>query len=205
MPRKTFQALDELLDTELNTYLMDQAVQTYSTKAARDTALPTPTEGQLTYVNDLNQFQGSHGGTEWFPVAGQLPYIELTKTASQNFTSGSTTTVTWATPTINRGGFTVSSNEITVPHAGLYEINAAVYWASNATGVRMVKIMLDGSDLTRDACQPPGALSFTNRSSSFVYLEAGQLIKLDAYQTATSATLAALADLTKLQIRYVCP
>jgi hypothetical protein len=48
MPRKDFLDGDALPASDLNTYLMDQAVQTYATTTARNTALPTPTDGQVT-------------------------------------------------------------------------------------------------------------------------------------------------------------
>jgi len=204
MPRKTFTAGSPLLANEVNTFLMTQAVQTYADAAARSTALPIPTEGQIVYLNDVNQYQGSHGGATWYPVAGQMPYIELTKTASQNFTTGTTALVTWAAPTINRGGFTVLSNVITVPHTGIYQIVASIYWAGNATGGRLTKIMKNGADYTRDGGLPPGALSFTPSSVVQVYLTSGDTISVEGFQ-ASGATLAALADLTRLTIRYVCP
>ena len=204
MPRKTFIAGSPLLANEVNTFLMTQAVQTYADAAARTTALPTPTEGQIVYLNDVNIYQASHGGALWYPVAGQMPYIELTKTASQNFTSGTTAIVTWAAPTIQRGGFTVLSNVVTVPTTGIYQIVASIYWTGNATGNRLLKIMKNGADYTRDGQLPPGALSYTPTSVVQLFLNSGDTISVEGFQ-ASGGTLAALADLTRLTIRYVCP
>lgn len=54
MPRKTFQNGYPLPASDLNTYLMDQSVQTYASAAARTSALATPVEGQVTYLEDTN-------------------------------------------------------------------------------------------------------------------------------------------------------
>lgn len=204
MPRMTFTAGNDALASEVNTYLMDQAVQTYASATARNSALPTPTEGQLTYLDDLNQYQ-TYTGSTWYPVAGQMPYIELTKTASQNFTSGTAgIVVTWATPTINRGGFTVATNVITVPHTGLYDIDTAIYWAGNSNGARLTKIFVNSTEVTRSLYATGSTLAYTAASTYPSYLTAGDTITVEAYQN-SGATLAAQANLTRLTIRYVSP
>jgi hypothetical protein len=47
MPRKTFLDGDPLPASDVNTFLMDQAVQTYATSSAQNTALPLPGAGQV--------------------------------------------------------------------------------------------------------------------------------------------------------------
>jgi hypothetical protein len=204
VPRKTFQALDVLLDSELNTYLMDQAVQTYPSESARNSALQTPTEGQITYINAKNEFQASHGGTAWYPVAGQMPFIEQIKTANQSFANASTTEVTWGVTVINRGDFTAANNKITIPTTGIYSINVAIYWAGNATGARLTKIMVSGTEKTRSLIAPGANLGNTATSSIEIYLTAGEEISVEAYQNSGGA-LNAQADLSRLTVRYVCP
>jgi hypothetical protein len=204
VPRKTFQALDVLLNTELNTFLMDQAVQTYSSQATRNTALPTPTEGQLTYVNDRNEFQATHGSGVWYPVAGQMPFIELTKNVNQSFANATTALVTWNTSGISRGGFNVALNEVTVPFNGIYTINTAIFWAGNATGSRLTKIMINGLEKTRSLVAVGANLSNTATSNLEIFLVAGETISVEAYQNSGGA-LNAQADLSRLTVRYVCP
>jgi hypothetical protein len=64
MPRKTFANGFPLPASDLNTYLMDQAVQTYADATARTAALPTPTEGQQSYLADTNTVY-SYTGSAW--------------------------------------------------------------------------------------------------------------------------------------------
>lgn len=69
MPRKTFVARDTLLASEVNTFLMDQAVMVFADAAARTTALPSPSEGMVTYLQDVDLIQ-VWTGAEWDEVSG---------------------------------------------------------------------------------------------------------------------------------------
>jgi hypothetical protein len=57
MPRRTFQIGEVLTATNVNTFLMDQAVMTFADSAARGSAIPTPSEGMLTYLADTNSYE----------------------------------------------------------------------------------------------------------------------------------------------------
>jgi hypothetical protein len=52
MPRKTFTAGEILASADVNTFLMDQSVMTFADSAARGSAIPSPTEGMVTYLED---------------------------------------------------------------------------------------------------------------------------------------------------------
>lgn len=51
---KTFVDLDILTAADVNDFLMTQAVMTFADAAARTSALPTPTEGMVTYLADTD-------------------------------------------------------------------------------------------------------------------------------------------------------
>lgn len=53
--RKVFEANEVLTAADLNGYLMDQSVMVFDDAAARDTALPTPSEGMLAYLKDTDE------------------------------------------------------------------------------------------------------------------------------------------------------
>lgn len=68
---KQFTAGEVLQASEVNGYLMDQAVMVFASSAARASALPSPSEGMLTYLKDTDAvevFSGSNfvavGGAE---------------------------------------------------------------------------------------------------------------------------------------------
>jgi hypothetical protein len=61
MPRKVFDSGEVLSATDVNTFLMDQMVMTFAGTAARGSAIPTPSEGMLTYLADTNTFEFYNG------------------------------------------------------------------------------------------------------------------------------------------------
>jgi hypothetical protein len=61
---KTFNAGDMLTASDVQTYLQDQAVTNFATATARDTALPTPSEGMCAYLQDTNEFC-VYDGSAW--------------------------------------------------------------------------------------------------------------------------------------------
>lgn len=64
MPKKTFAIGDVLTASDVNTYLMNQSVMVFATAAARTTAIPSPTEGMVTYLQDTNTLQ-TFDGSAW--------------------------------------------------------------------------------------------------------------------------------------------
>lgn len=53
MPYKLFNAGDVLTASDLQTYAVDQTVMTFASSAARTTALPSPTQGMVSWLNDV--------------------------------------------------------------------------------------------------------------------------------------------------------
>jgi hypothetical protein len=67
--KKTFVAGEVLLAQDVNDYLMDQSVMNFASSAARASAIPTPTEGMTTYVQDRNQIE-TFDGAEYRGMSG---------------------------------------------------------------------------------------------------------------------------------------
>jgi hypothetical protein len=67
MPRKVFTAGEVLAASDVNSFLMNQMVMTFAGTAARGSAIPTPTEGMLTYLADTNTFE-FYNGTSFLPL-----------------------------------------------------------------------------------------------------------------------------------------
>ena len=64
---KSFSAGSVLTAVEVNTYLMEQSVMYFGGTAARGSAIPSPSAGMVTYVNDLQQVQ-YYNGSAWVAV-----------------------------------------------------------------------------------------------------------------------------------------
>lgn len=83
--KKTFVAGDVLTASDVNSYLMDQSVMRFSSSATRATALPSPSEGMMSYLDDTNEvevYDGSSWGLISASLSGGLPYAMSATTAS---------------------------------------------------------------------------------------------------------------------------
>jgi hypothetical protein len=91
LPRKTFSDGDSLPASDLNTYLMDQSVQTYSSATDRTADLPTPADGQVTTLNTTKNLETYYGQWRPLPFAVQSFLVSVVGTG----TSTATTAITF--------------------------------------------------------------------------------------------------------------
>ena len=91
--RKNFVAGEILTAADVNSFLMDQSVMVFDDSAARTTAIPTPSEGMVTYLKDSNQVQ-AFDGSAFRPVGGILQVLSTTKVDAFSTTSASLTDIT---------------------------------------------------------------------------------------------------------------
>jgi hypothetical protein len=87
MPRKTFTAGTLATASDINTFLMNQSVMTFTNATARDTAIPAPTEGMVTYQTQADHLT-IYDGTVWRPF--DIQWATYTPTFA-NFTLGNGT------------------------------------------------------------------------------------------------------------------
>lgn len=64
---KTFAVGEVLTATNVNTYLMQQAVMVFASAAARTSAIAAPSEGMVTYLKDPNTFW-FYDGSGWVEI-----------------------------------------------------------------------------------------------------------------------------------------
>lgn len=86
--RKTFVGGDILLASELNGFLMDQSVMVFDDAAARDAAIPSPSEGMVVYLKNTNTL---------FRYTTAWEVVNTGFTASQTITA---TNASWPVPTL---------------------------------------------------------------------------------------------------------
>ena len=77
--RKNFVAGEILTAADVNSFLMDQSVMVFDDSAARTTAIPTPTEGMVTYLKDSNSVE-VFDGSAFGQLGGILNAYTVTKT-----------------------------------------------------------------------------------------------------------------------------
>ena len=93
--RKTFVASEILTAADVNSFLMDQSVMVFDDSAARTTAIPTPTEGMVTYLKSDDQVT-VFDGAAYKPVGGLVAVKDVLKTDtfSASVTGGGNVAVT---------------------------------------------------------------------------------------------------------------
>jgi hypothetical protein len=69
MPRKEFEAFTRLDASDVNTYLMDQSVMSFTDSTARTSAITAPVEGMLTYLSNINRYD-TYNGSSHVPMDG---------------------------------------------------------------------------------------------------------------------------------------
>lgn len=89
MPFKEFVAGTPALASDINTYLMEQSVMTFTNSTARDAALPTPNEGMVCYLTASDHFQ-VYNGSAW--VTFDIAWNAWTPTLT-NLTQGTGATL----------------------------------------------------------------------------------------------------------------
>jgi hypothetical protein len=87
MPRKDFTAFTRLDASDVNTYLMDQSVQTFGGTAARGSAIATPVEGMVTYLEDSDDYEG-YDGSAWIPLVSIGAWKTWAPVLSGGFANG---------------------------------------------------------------------------------------------------------------------
>lgn len=117
MPRKTFVSGEILTASDVNTFLGDQAVMTFADDAARGSAIPSPSEGMVTYLSDVNRVE-AYTGAAFVPV-------------NTGFTRSTTFTVSNAT----QGDFVhTSGSTFTVPSLGFPIVRVTVIGGGGGGG-----------------------------------------------------------------------
>ena len=94
--RKNFVSGSILTASDVNSFLMDQSVMVFDDSAARGSAIPTPSEGMVTYRKDLGGASGLEvfDGSAFGPVGTILQVAQTVKTNVFSTTSTSFVDVT---------------------------------------------------------------------------------------------------------------
>ena len=108
--RKNFVAGEILTASDVNSFLQDQTVMVFDDAAARGSAIPTPSEGMVTYRKDektVEVFDGSSFG----PIGKILQVVSATRTSTFTTSSSSFVDVTGLTANITPAS---ASNKILI-------------------------------------------------------------------------------------------
>ena len=79
--RYTFTAGQKLTANQVNNYLQDQAVMRFADSAGRATAIPSPSEGMVTYLDSTNELY-LYDGSAWLRIGNAKIYIQASQPGS---------------------------------------------------------------------------------------------------------------------------
>jgi hypothetical protein len=161
---KLFSAGEVLTAANLQGYAVDQSTMVFASSAARTTALPAPSQGMVSWLNDsgtawqyfeLYNVSTNSGGASaagWYPISGAAMFFG---TATRSAASGTVYTVGAAsflyTEIIDPLGWhsaATNTERVTPTVAGVYRVTATVQHAANASGSRRVQIFKNTTQIT---------------------------------------------------------
>lgn len=157
---------------------------------------PNPTLGTVGTAGDYVRVTTDAKGRVTAGVTHRRLF--LTKNGTQSIAATSNVGITPWTTVENVGGFSVSTNVVTVTNAGIYNITAALNFSSSTQGARSVFLIFSGGRTIRATF--PANTASAQLSTAFVSLNsiplaAGETITIEARQTSGgSLTLSAAPD-----------
>lgn len=109
---------------------------------------------------------------------------------AQSLATATFTAITFDTSELNEIPWT--TNLWTVPTAGYYQINASLVFATNATGIRAVRILINGTVVAQSQV-PAGSLGSGSSVSRCKYLAASDTVQIQGYQNSGGALTLSVA------------
>lgn len=171
---KTFSSATKLLASDVNNYLMEQAVMYFASTTARDSAITAPEDGMVVYVgsNDSSEGLYTYNGTAWRKGPGwNAPWGvvgHVTRSADDPTTSGTMAEmntayrISVATCANRRLRFTVAAAMTNASGGGVIEVY------NNTTSVTVARA-LQFNSLTAGDVTAAGVVIATSASGTTTY------------------------------------
>jgi len=220
--KSNFTAGAVLTAAQVQGYLMDQAVMTFASSAARTAAITAPSQGMTTYLTDSNTYwqyfdaynsstnPGGAATAGWYPLPGSLAFHGVRDNTSLSIANNTFTLITFNT--FSNMGMTLDSTStpgaITVPTAGFYRVTAyadRTGWSITTGTTRLLYVTKNGTTTAAGIVSTTLAVATFNEVSKFsavVKLAASDVIRMYLQQDSGSA---ATNNKTGFSVEFVRP
>lgn len=122
-----------------------------------------------------------------FVRQGGIPACRVYNSSTVAVAHNSFTTITFNSERFDTAGLhstSTNTGRLTFPVAGIYQVGAAIYWTANSTGIRTMRIMVNGGTALAYTEFNAGAVSGPGLIINTIYsFAAGDYVTFDAYQT----------------------
>lgn len=117
------------------------------------------------------------------------PGCIVTRPAVQSMATGVGTLISWTTEVFdNRSMFAATSDTITITETGVYSVKAWGQWATNATGIRVLELMHNGTVIVSDSANATGSTAAHRASTSAdLVCAVGDTVKINTFQNSGTA------------------
>jgi hypothetical protein len=162
LPNATDNANGPLAFDDYNDDVENRLVQRYASIADRSVRNPTPNNGEIAWVSNLDEYQ-RFVTPSWKAVRAvdKTPRAVVSRTAAQSIPNNALTAITWDTIVINdyvTPLFSLGAPTImTLTEPGFYSISAHASFAANAAGYRQIRIEFSGTPVTAMSLENLGA------------------------------------------------
>lgn len=155
-------------------------------------ALALEVETELARIDAVDGTQNSNIAA--LQSATNVPTFYIRNTAAQSLLNTTFTALLFNTDDNDSdNGHSTSSNtdRYTVPKSGLWEVSAGVSFVGNATGIRIIRLTLNGNVIAGSANSSPqlGAGEFSQVASRVVRVQcsAGDILRAEGWQSSGGA------------------
>jgi hypothetical protein len=161
---KTFNAASVLTAADLQGYAVDQSVMVFATAAARTSALTSPSQGMMSFLNDsgttwiyyaaynASTNPGGAASAGWYPAPGSAMFFgqaQRSAVTGTTYTAGSTGFLyTEYVDGLNWHSTVTNTSRITPTVRGLYQMMTQTSFSSIAAGSRVARIAVNGSSIS---------------------------------------------------------
>jgi hypothetical protein len=150
-------------------------------------ARPSSTLATVYFDEADGKLRASELGDDFQDIIPELLSARIYNSVNQTTTTGVPFTASFDSERWDFGSFHNATNptRLTIPETGLYDVGTCVAFTANATGVRQLLILVNGSadPIAKLSLPPPAANKAIMSLQTQWYFTAGDYIELQTFQT----------------------